>query len=382
MKKHRFSKPQVLKRIDRELLRRFLASFQDELEREQVQLPEARPGGEDYCHDLAQVLMSPEGLPDRLNEALTAIDEMATASGQEELELAVAKAGVRVQFAAESSPEDIALQVWLAAPELLVRKHNERRLLRLEIFECFRSGWPVGTSSAVIEPDQSMRAALTAALNPWFESHNRGERTTRIETYWIQEENWFLVRHGDTFTRRPKVEQQKTALLHFRPERDDVIVYSPRQDEIRVNARTRGEKELYRRKFGLVLHGDENYFRALPTYTLDPLRTDGAAALDSDGLEGIARITLREIQVAVGDAFQRIVTTEAADIFACAAAGEGEAPPIPEDGQLTRAAFELEFAESSLLASVQIRPPNILKLGRHCDIGRVTEWLSKRGFRA
>jgi len=30
---------------------------------------------------------------------------------------------------------------------------------------------------------------------------------------------------------------------------------------------------------------------------------------------------------------------------------------------------------------VQIQPPNILKLGRHCDALAVDRWLSMRGFR-
>jgi len=30
---------------------------------------------------------------------------------------------------------------------------------------------------------------------------------------------------------------------------------------------------------------------------------------------------------------------------------------------------------------VQIRPPNILKLGRHCDARLVHRWLSKQKFR-
>src|ERR1051326_7579353 len=85
--------------------------------------------------------------------------------------------------------------------------------------------------------------ALTQDLDAWFARNQRGAETTRIEVYPMDGEFWFLIRHGDIFTRASKVEQQNTEILHFRPERDDVVVYSPERDEVRVNARTKGERD-------------------------------------------------------------------------------------------------------------------------------------------
>ena len=92
------------------------------------------------------------------------------------------------------------------------------------------------------------------------------------------------------------VDRHRTEIIHYRPERDDLVVYSPPHDEIRIHARTRGERELYRQQFGQLLRGQPDYFSDRLTYTLEPLREEGADALRTDGLEGINRIVLRELE--------------------------------------------------------------------------------------
>jgi len=46
-----------------------------------------------------------------------------------------------------------------------------------------------------------------------------------------------------------------------------------------------------------------------------------------------------------------------------------------------RAAFDIYFGDNPKPRKVQVRPPNILKLGRHCDAVLVQHWLSDCGFR-
>jgi len=73
--------------------------------------------------------------------------------------------------------------------------------------------------------------------------------------------------------------------------------------------------------------------------TLEPLRTDGLDALDSEGIEGISQITLVEIEVAWENEFQEVIVRKAADIFGCAAADGGLYDPIPKSGCLVQAVF-------------------------------------------
>jgi hypothetical protein len=229
---------------------------------------------------------------------------------------------------------------------------------------------------------------LAASLDPWFARHQRGHNTTRIELCnfgadaQTDSEFCFLVRHGDSFARTPKVEAQETEILHFRPERDDVIIYSPRHDEVRINARTKGERDLYVRMFGLHLRGREDYFSSRRTYTLEPLRLAGPEALEPAGDGHIARIVLREIEIAWENPLLGRTIREADDLFAGPAEARAAlAQVMPGSGRIARAAFDVHFHHCRRPRPVQIRLPNVLKVGRHCDAQSVDRWLCRRGFR-
>src|SRR6266404_2638080 len=188
MKFKRFNKPQVLKQIGRQLLAQFFERFKADFEIKALALP-------------------PPELPDNA--------------------------------------------YFPALPGLLARTHNAQRLRRLTAFQYAGCKLPKARRLAFSPPTPVTLEALAVGLDNWFDRNHRGQLTTRIEVYPIDGEHWFLVRHGDSFTRAPKVEQQETQIIHFRPERDDVIVYCPEQDEIRINARTKGERDLYTEQFAL-----------------------------------------------------------------------------------------------------------------------------------
>lgn len=381
MKFKRFSKMAFLQQIGRPLLGEFFNKFKSELATKGVELSGAGLDDEAYFKAVARIANSPGGVPDELFEAMFVIEEMANQEGQERLERAVAEAQLTLEFAENSTHADLAVQVWLAAPEVLTRKHNELRLVRLAAFEYFGCKAPEDRRGKVAMPGQDTIARVEADLDDWFNRHHRGPETAHIETYVINGEFWFLVRHGDTFARTAKVENGKLGVLHFRPVKDDVVVYSPERDEIRIHAGTKGEKELYRETFGMRVFGDDRYFSERKAYTLEPLRTDGADALDATDIEGIENIVLREIEVAWNGSFNRCIVVRADDLFA-AAAEVNAASAVPASGRFVRAVFEVQFEGSPKARKVEVRPPNILKLGRHCDAVRVQRWLFERGFRA
>lgn len=372
------NKPGVLKRVGRTLLTRFFEQFASELNSGGLALPPPELSDIDYFNALAQLLMRPENLPDALNEALVAVDDLSTPQGFEALEKDRGWSARQSLLKPDSTRQDIALQLWLADSMFLIDVHNHLRFARLSVFEY--ASHPnagstgraaTGSSSA---PDKSAILNLTFALDSWFATNHRGSETTRIEVYPLRDEYWFLIRHGDLFIRAPKVRQQTTEILHYRPERDDVVVYSPTIDEIRVNARTQGERDLYLHQFGLHLRGSADYFSHRAPYTLEPLRAQGAGALDPDGLEGISDIKLRELEIVLNNNQRETITRQAQDIFQCAR-------PIPDKVHLARAIFDIQFAGAGKPHPVEIRPPNILKLSRRCDPYVVQDWLIKRGFR-
>jgi hypothetical protein len=423
------NKPGVLKRIGRALLTRFFEQFAPQLNSNGLSLPPPEISDADFFNSLARLLMRPEELPDALNEALVAVDDLSTPQGFESLEKSPGWAAHQSLLKSDSTREDIALQLWLADREFIINVHNRLRLTRLTVFEyaahengavncqtpealnkhaaptelderpggvgSYRHGAPTelgegsggvggykdGAPTELAALDKAAIGTLTFALDEWFAINHRGSETTRIEVYPLRGEYWFLIRHGDVFIRAPKVRQQTTEILHYRPERDDVVVYSPALDEIRVNARTQGERELYIQQFGLHLRGSLDYFSHRAPYTLEPLRTQGAGALDADGLQGIANITLRELEILTNNNQRETITRQAEDIFRCAPLDPRQASPIPEDVHLARAIFDIQFAGARKAHPVEIRPPNILKVSRRSDPHAVQDWLLKRGFR-
>jgi len=179
--------------------------------------------------------------------------------------------------------------------------------------------------------------------------------------------------------RTAKVERQKTTLFHFRPAKDDVVVFSPEHEEIRIQAATEGEKELYRREFGVWLRGDGKYFSERNAFTLEPLRMDGVGALEWKGNGDVDRIVLRESEIGWGGGRNEVVIRKADDIFGAAKARGEKA--FPDGGRLVRAAFDFYFWGMSKPRNVQVHPPNTLKLGRRCDAAVVQKWLSEKRFR-
>jgi hypothetical protein len=178
--------------------------------------------------------------------------------------------------------------------------------------------------------------------------------------------------------RTAKVEKQKITFLHFRPAKDDVVVFSPGYDELRIHAATKGERELYRREFGVRLRGDDKYFSERKSFTLEPLRVDGARALKWTGNGNVDRIVLREFEIVRGGGRHDVVIHKADDIFVSAEARGEKA--FPDGGELVRAAFDVYFGGMKKPHKVQVRPPNILKLGRRCDAAVVQKWLSEKRF--
>lgn len=382
MKLKRFTKPGFLKSIGRQLLGQFFDRFGDDLAANNVAMPAQELDDDAYFNLMSRVAMSPDGLPDNLIEAIYAVEAMANEEGQERLERAAQQAGLPLTLSENSSQADIAVQLWMADPALFAQKVNEQRLVRLSSFEYFGSATPMDRRESFVPPNEVTIARITGDMDTWFQQHNRGEQTAHIEVYPMDGEFWFLVRHGDTFTRMPTaVANRCVQVLHFRPTKDDVVVYSPLRDEIRIHTGTKGERELYQATFGQRLLGNDEYFSRRKAYTLEPLRTDGVSSLDTDGLPGISRIVLREIEMAWDGGHNEVLIRKADDIFGAAAEQNPPRNAVPQSGRLVRAAFDFYFGDCSKPRKVQIRVPNILKLGRHCDAALVHQWISARGFR-
>ena len=82
----------------------------------------------------------------------------------------------------------MALEVFLADPNMLSEAHSEQKLVRLTSFEYYGSKEPVDRAGTFKPPTAEVLAAMAKALDEWFAEHNRGKQTARVDVHPIDGE--------------------------------------------------------------------------------------------------------------------------------------------------------------------------------------------------
>ncbi|MCI0341372.1 MAG: hypothetical protein L0216_09535 [Planctomycetales bacterium] len=394
----RFASPDALRNIQEENLRALLSRHASYFTKRGVELNGALPNrvaeplapygnspaaaaerdGLDY-EVLAGVLLAPDDdTPPALVDQLYMIHEMATDEGMQVLldanDTLPEKDRINFNGASDLSPADVAILVSLKAPEILERKHAEQFVGERKSFEYYLSSeTPTG---AFKSPLRAKVEALEQELGQWFASKKKGD-LVRVFVYAKPDEVWFLVRHGDAFRREGAVKSGQSTSVFYRPEKHDLLVYNPAIGEMRINAGSKGEKELYRRSFGKHLFSGEDHFPSSNRkYTLDPLKADGANSIVCTDVNGIDSIQLTEVTYFWGGAQNEIEVRRAGDVFAALKERDRKIP----NTRIIGARFRMKFSDSKTPRSVNLRPPNVAKFTRDDDGKLVEEWLKKRGF--
>ncbi|MCB2141485.1 hypothetical protein KQH29_00935 [bacterium] len=370
----RFSKPETLRRIAPDRLLEFLTPYQDYLSARGVDLPAGHPDGLDY-DALCQILLNPDSrTPQEMIEALFYIDQLSTQEGFDALQDAIADMDLDVHIGEDAAHADLAIQVWLKEPAILERLHAEQFLFHPRSFEYFRTTKsPVPPFEA---PGKETIRALEHSLDDWFAKKRRG-RTSRVFVFAKPDFVWFLVRHGEPFTREAAIREGESTSVHYRPEKFDVLVYDPTIGEIRMNARSKGEKQLYREKFGFHLFGSANYFDGESRFSLEPLRESGAASLICTDVDGMEEVKLKEIRFFRGGLFKEMEIRKAEDIFA---AMQQRDASFPNRVPITRCTFEVLFSDSKTPRMVTISSRNKAQFKRDDDAVILETWMKRRGF--
>jgi hypothetical protein len=371
----RFSCPETLRTIAPANLLVFLRAHRRFLLSSGVVLPQSGSADELDYEQLAKVFMTPDTkTPRDLIDALYFVDEMATPEGMDALLAEAEEQNLPLAPGSDHSPADVAVQIWLLDKGILERKHAEHYLAKVRSFESYqmdRSKKP-----AFRRPSAKQLDALASDLDGWFDGKKRG-RGAKVIMCDRPDGVWFLVRHGEPFKREESLDGHDASSVCYRPLKYDVLVYAPQIGELRINARSKGEMQLYREKFGKHLFGDEGIFPGTEKYTLEPLRELGEDALSLADIEGIEWVKLREVQILFGGNPWELVTRKSDDIFALL---KSRGRPFPEAGRIFRATFQVKFSDAKTPRSVVIKPSNVAQFTRDDDSVLVEKWLQARGF--
>jgi hypothetical protein len=369
----RFANVDALKRMHPDCLLALLRPHEAYLRRRGLAL--SAGGGEVDCDLLAAILLAPDdAMPLDLVDALYCIDEMSTPDGMDRLLDEAAATGVQLRLAETPSPTDIAAQVWLADRRLFEQTHARLSVRRRRSFQSFQSR---ELARPMADPSRELLTSLEAELNDWFGKKKRG-RGSRVIPFTRDDQTWFLVRHGEPFRREGRLEESGTSsCVYYRPEKHDVVIYDPLTGELKINAGSPGERDLYRAKFGLHLFGSDSHFPGTAKYTLDPLKRDGAAALVCTDIEGMEWVRLTEMRYLWRGTPSEIEIRQSDDLFVAMA---GHQRGIHPRANIIGARFSVKFTNAKTPRAVSIRPSNIADYTRDSDAGLVEQWLSNRGF--
>jgi len=371
----KFSDPDRLRAISPDRLIAFLAPWRTFLETRGLCFPDPPATEIDYA-ELAHILMTPDRTtPNDMVDALYYVHETASAQDMDELLAAARSQNLPVVEDSTATPVDLAIDIWMAAPELVRSRHAEAIAMRQQNFEYFGPQEPIRGAFPVV--DAVLRTQIEAELDDWFESHKRG-RGCRMFIIGHAPMTWILIRHGQTMRREASQRDDGEAGTEFyRPQRHDVLIYDERSGEIGVHATTKGERNLYLRTLGKFLFTGEEHFPPAGKFTLDPLVAHGSAALNVMDIEGISRVRLIEYRRYWGGTYSETEIRKAEDVFAALAQ---RSPATLAGGRLVSATFKVTFDGQEKDRTVTIRPPGIARFERNDDSELIEHWLRERDF--
>ncbi|MBF0182755.1 MAG: hypothetical protein HQM03_22310, partial [Magnetococcales bacterium] len=199
----RFANPDTLKAVDPARLAMFMAPHREFLASQGLN-PPVHGGGID-CTRLAAVLMNlNDAAPRDLLESLYLIHEMANPDGMDRLLDAARDNGLEIAFDPDSSPADIAVQVFLKDRGLLERQHAKVFINRARSFLYFQ-GHPEWQGPFHL-PSVTTLQALQTDMDDWFEEKKRG-RGCRVFLFDHGQRVNLVVRHGMPFRREGSMEK-------------------------------------------------------------------------------------------------------------------------------------------------------------------------------
>jgi len=379
LKYPRFTKIETLEDIGQPLLAELFTRIHTACPADHWEPPDAQLPEREYFARIREVLKSPGGLPDEANLILCMIHDLASDTGKRRLLRAIERAGLEIPNDDQLTCARLAMRLWLINPALVAKKHREQLLVKLTTFEHWGSNNGCDLSSEFIPPDGAGIERIVAAIDAVCVQEGCGAETVSVEHFVIGAEHFFTIEYGDTYERILRRHGRTSEVLHFPPSRQDVVVYNPRLDEIRVRADKKWRSEAYRTIFGRCLRSDPNHFNQFRVYTLQPLAEQEAEALTTDGVPELTKIVLRTVEIERPGGHHAITKWKSDNLL------ESEWGEIRmamrSGGRLKRVGFWFYFGKDKRPRLVEIEPDSTLKLGRECDVYLVNHWLALRGFR-
>jgi len=376
--KHFFT-PDVLSSIAVDLWFRFLSRHKVDVERNGMQLPETAEGWEIDFEKLSRIINVADDVTSaELHQALYFIHEMADADSMSLLIGAIGWEALCLSENGSDSCADIAVRAWLASPDVLKRKHAEKRIANRRSYRYFFTDQEVH-DPGVADMTEAQLSSIAALIGEDCDKQFKREDGAKTQVYPFTRngELWLMVRRGEPFARKLSFKDGKSAITAYRPLGYEVAIISASNAEIRINASSNKRIEKYRQAIGDRLFGGADYFSRDNRYSLEPLRMLGRSSLSCPEVDEITEVRLTELEYFWGGTEREMELRRSNNLFTTL---ERRGKTVHPTVQIGKAKFEVMFRDSGKARSVVIQPQNKLVLTRDTDAHAIDTWLTLRGF--
>ena len=358
---------------------RFLTSVLEPYESQLARLGVPIRASGDRMHWLLQLHRvlncDDDATPPALQSAMIEIGDLATELGHEMIVTQAIEREVDL-FATHKTPsrQDLAFYVYHSHPTIFRAAHARLQPQPAPNFVEF-----YGDGSATLPKkglDRELRRACER-LSAHFRNKNRTP-LCRVSTEQLGGEIAFVFVRGGAPHTIASVHPPHDDLMTYVPEQHDIVLYHPETDRLSICTPYPTDQSRYRAMMGLVLAGDEEYFRAVSVFHSEPLKERGSAALDIGDTPQLVRVSLRKITLLGRDERESSLQFASEDLGVLL--DRGPLRSVLQQRPIGAWTFGVFMRQNVAPGEVDILPPNELRFDRRVPLGPFRSFMAMQGF--
>ncbi len=326
--------------------------------------------------DLANALQQHrEELPGDLAGNLYMISEMSDSAGMDMLFPDAKALGLIIDGADDNiTPAEVAVRVFMKNASILIDRHDRRAVLNKRSFNYLKSAKPLPDK---FDPDALPLVRVEGLFAEEFRKNKRS-KVAQVKAFHDGGIVRFLVRHGETVTRRGVLQPDDGAVtsIFFRPEKSDGVHFDIDKRILGLPNGPLWQAEMYRKGFGLLIFADADAFKPIDLFSLSPLIDRGQDSLACPMIPEVESIRLCRVEWSV----------EGREIDSLKLKGNDAIPVLPTvqrifpDTVISLARFSLKIRGVAKERYFEIQGTRHISATRDSDLELLWPWFEQQGF--
>jgi hypothetical protein len=378
VKYKRFTNLRVLKSIHHDRLLKFLSPHLHYIASRGLLLPSEGRITDEQFEKLGEILRSPDHqTPAELMRSVHMVNELAREPMMETLLDQIEELGEVFGRNERIMPADVAVEAILRHRDHAESIHRLQTLNARRTYSYFQANSDEVPS--LQDPIERSRLSFESSVGAYFEAKKCG-RGTQAVMQLTDESLDLTVMHGRPWQLQDVLVDGSRDILNFQPLQEDLLQFNRLTGELKINAATPLQKEMYRSAFGRSFFDDDNMFPPGDMWTAEPLRLDGRQALSVVGVPNLASATLTSVTLFIPGTIPELVTTKRENLIDILEERIAYYQDLDVEVRIAEARLELRFDDGRRTRAVAIKPPNIAVYTRDGDADVIELFLRVRGF--